>query len=175
MRAGRLNTKLFLLDGQTGTALGKLWGDVRPPLEVSEAQGLREAASTKIIIRPRSDIQPGMYLEGRGQLYHIDGEADQLNRRVAQHLSCTRLAGHPGTYTQVGGAEHPVRVWVGRNTPYVGANGQLMDFRYRIEIPAIEQPGRLERGDAITAGGVTFQLTGIDDEGSDGVVVRYTA
>ena len=96
MRAGLLRTRLSILDA--GAEIGKLWADVRPPLDAGQASGLREGAQTKIITRPRSDLRPGLVLTGQGYTLVIDAAGDRFAMGKEMHLSCTRLVGTEATY-----------------------------------------------------------------------------
>src|SRR5690606_28411267 len=162
---------LRILSG--GVEIGKVWADVRPPLEVGEQKGLREEGRTKIVVRPRPDLRPGLILDGPAGLFVVEGLGDRLARGQEVHLSCTRLVGRPGMDRQRSGAEWPVRVFVRINTPYIGLSGQLMDYRYRLEIPSFERPGPWQPGDAIVVDGGEYPLTGLAEEGDDGTVTAY--
>jgi hypothetical protein len=174
MRAGRMNSRLRILDGD-GVELGRIWADVRPPLEVGEQSGLRESGQTKVLVRPRAILRPGLFLEGHGYLFVIDGLGDRLSRRQDLHLSCTRLVGRDGVYRRHGGAESPVRVHVSRNQPHVGLSGQVMDYRYRVDIPALDQPAPWQPGDVILLDGAEYPLTGLAEDGDDGTVITFTS
>lgn len=173
MRAGHLRTRLSILD--SGIETGKLWADVRPPLESGESKGLRESASTKVIIRPRSGIHPGLILTGQGYTMVVESEGDRLALGKEAHLTCTRLIGTTATYVQVDGTETPVLAHVSVNTPYIGLNGQLMDFRHRIEIPTHQAPENWQPGDKISVGAIEYTLTGLAEDGNDGIITAYTA
>ncbi|KMQ75299.1 head-tail adaptor protein [Marinobacter subterrani] len=173
MRAGLMSSRLRVLDA--GTEIGKLWADVRPPLDVSEQTSLRESGQTKILVRPHYTLRPGMLLEGGGQLYVIDGMADRLVKKQDIHLSCTRLLGRPGVYRQANTTETTARVFVATSTPYVGLDGQLMQHRYRLEIPSIDRPAPWHPGDKIIVDGVEYPLTGLAEDGDNGLIVAYTS
>lgn len=174
MRAGRMNTRLSILDA-TGAEVGRVWADVRPPLEVGEQKGLKENGQTKVLVRRHAPLRPGLWLSGGGQLMIINGAGDRLSRHQDIHLTCTRMIGRSGTYRTHRGDESPVHVYVARNTPYIGLNGQLMDHRYRVEIPVIDQPAPWSPGDVILLDGVEFPLTGIAEDGDDGTVIAFTS
>lgn len=174
MRAGRMNSRLSVLDS-AGNDVGRIWADVRPPLEVGEQKGLREAGQTKVLVRRFAPVQPGFWLSGGDQLMVIDGVADRLSRHQDIHLTCTRLIGSAGTYRRATGEEFPVCVHVSVNTPYIGLSGQLMDYRYRLEIPVIHQPAPWQPGDGIRIAGVDYPLTGVAEDGDDGFVVAFTS
>lgn len=173
MRSGRLRTRLSILEA--GIETGKLWADVRPPLEAGEAKGLRESAQTKVIIRPHPGIHPGLILTGQGYTLVVESEGDRLALGKETHLTCTRLIGTTATYVQADGTETEVLAHVSVNTPYIGLNGQLMDFRYRIEIPTHQAPGNWQPGDKITVGTNEYTLTGLAEDGNDGIITAYTA
>jgi len=173
MRAGHLRTRLRILDA--GTEVGKVWADVRPPTESGDSKGLRESAPTKVIIRPRSGIRPGLVLTGQGYVLVVEAAGDHLARGRDLHITCTRLIGMQATYVQADGTETQVLAHLSVNTPHIGLNGQLMDFRYRIEIPSHQAPGYWQPGDKITAGGAEYILTGVAEDGDDGIVMAYTA
>jgi len=173
MRSGRLRTRLSILEA--GTEIGKLWADVRPPLEAGEAKGLKESAQTKVIIRPHPGIHPGQILTSSGYTLVVESEGDRLALGKETHLTCTRLIGMQATYVQTNGTETPVLAHVAVNTPHIGLNGQMMDYRYRIEIPSHQAPGRWQPGDKINAGGTEHILTGLAEDGDDGIVMAYTA
>ncbi|MBY6102302.1 head-tail adaptor protein [Marinobacter nauticus] len=173
MRSGHLRTRLSILEG--GAEVGKVWADVRPPTESGEAKGLRESGSTKVIIRPRPDIRPGQILTGKGYVLVVEAAGDHLARGRDLHITCTRLLGTPGTYTQKDGTEINVLAHVAVNTPYIGLNGQLMDFRYRVEVPSHQAPESWQPGDKITVGGREYVLTGLAEDSGHGQVTAYTA
>ncbi len=173
MRAGHLRTRLRILDA--GVEIGKVWADVRPPTESGEAKGLRESTSTKVIIRPRPDIRPGLILSGKGYEMVVEAAGDHLARARDLNLTCTRLLGTQSTYTQQDGTQIDVLAYVAVNTPYIGLNGQLMDFRYRVEVPSHQAPESWQPGDTITVAGQEYVLTGLAEDSGHGQVKAYTA
>ena len=152
-----------------------MWADVRPPTESGQSKGLREATSTKVIARPRPDIRPGLILSGSGYVMVVEAAGDHLARGRDLHITCTRLLGTQGTYTQENGTEFSVLAHVAVNTPYIGINGQLMDFRHRLEIPAFQAPAKWKAGDKITVSGVEYVLTGLAEDSGHGQVTAFTA
>lgn len=173
MRAGHLRTRLSILDA--GGEVGKLWADVRPPTESGESKGLREAAQTKVIIRPRPGIRPGMILAGREYVLVVEAGGEHLARGRDLHLSCTRLIGATATYRRTNGDETPVLASIKTNTPYIGLQGQMMDFRYRIELPNFQCPGAWQVGDAVILNGAEYVLLGPIEDGDDGTVTAFSA
>lgn len=172
MRAGRLFNRIDIFDG--ATKLFSCWSEIDESKEQHQTS-LKMAQTTRFAVRFRADVKRGQYIRFADRLFYIEGVSSLSVDRKKTHINCTELSGQSGVYQRHGGSSYPVIVFVGQNTPYIGVNGDLLDYLHRVEIPVVEFQPPYRHGDKILVNGTTFTLRGIAEGGDDGVVVQFMA
>jgi head-tail adaptor len=172
MDAGGLYHRIEIFDGNVH--LLSCWSGIEED-DGRVQSSLRVEFVTRFTVRYRKDIRRGMYVRFGSRLFYVEGVTALDGKKQWSILNASELAGSSGVYQRLNGAAYPVLVFVSRNTPYIGENGELLDYLHRIEIPAVTfQPPYLP-GDTLELNSETYTLRGIADGGDDGVVIQLMA
>lgn len=177
MNFGRLRDRADLL-ALTGNppqpnVLGRLWCEIqtRERQDAPYPTGLRSNADVTVWMRYNAQALAGRYLRAGSRLLHIDDPRDPDGKRSALVLSCTELTGLPGIYRPAGGGEILLRVFLKFQIAVVNEAARRTDYRTQAEIAIIEA-GRPQVGAQLVVGGVTYEVTGLAENGDDGIVRR---
>lgn len=171
MRAGKLSKRVELY---TPTGLSTLaWADVEATTTRADVSTdtLRSGIRVVIRMRRRSDIQRNWLVRYEGQWFVVEF-VDFGQSRDSVVLVAEVLTGSAGLYCPKTGPNYPIFVSVGKNAPYIGQDGQLLDYRNRLEVLAAQFKKPFQWGDRIEVDGVTYTLRGIADGGDDGVIIQ---
>jgi hypothetical protein len=179
MRAGKLKHRIELISPTGVKTLA--WADIEAPANRSvNTDGLRTGIKIilrlRLRLRQRDDIAQNWLVRHRDSAgWYLVEYVDEVSKRDEILLMTEALAGQHGTYQPETGDSYPIWVYETRNTPYMGMDGQLLDYRHKLEMLSVQFRRPFQRGDQIQTGTNTYNLRGIAEGGDDGVIVQFMA